>query len=120
VPNERIIIVEDDPVISETMMMILQSVGYSVTTFLDGTMILDNDYTHPDIFIIDKQLQGIDGLDICRHLKSSKETMDIPVILVSASCDLFGSAKKALADDALEKPFKMKELRDIVAKHLNK
>lgn len=115
---KKIIIVEDDPSILDPMSIILKNAGYSVTGLFDGELVLQNDFILPDIFLIDKQLPKVSGLDLCRHLKSQELTKHIPVIIVSASPDIHAEAKEAMADDALEKPFKMKALRDIVAKHL--
>ena len=115
---KRIIIVEDDSSVLDPMTIILRNAGYSVTGFFDGSLILANDYTWPDLFIIDKQLHGVDGLDICRHLKSQEVTKNIPVIMVSANPNIINLAMDAMADDAIEKPFRMKELSDIVARHL--
>ena len=115
---KHIIIVEDDSSVLEPMTIILRNAGYLVTGFFDGSLILANEYTLPDLFIIDKQLHGVDGLDICRHLKSQEVTKNIPVIMVSANPSIIDFARDAMADDAIEKPFRMKELRDIVARHL--
>jgi DNA-binding response OmpR family regulator len=115
---KRIIIVEDDQSILDPMTIILRNAGYGVTIYLDGNLILNNDFIVPDIFIIDKKLPGADGLDICRHLKRQDMTKHIPVIMVSASSDIEVLAREAMADDVLEKPFKMNALRGMVAKHL--
>jgi len=116
---KTIIIIEDDPAIVEPMTIALKNSGYFVITYFSGERILNNDFVPPDIFIIDKQLPMVDGLDICRHLKQNEKTMHIPVIMVSAT-PIKTLAKHAMADDALEKPFTIKQLRDIVAMHLIK
>jgi len=113
-----IIIVEDNPSIMETMTIILKSGGYSVTGFFDASLILANDYVVPDIFIIDKLLHGFDGLELCRHLKKQEATKDIPILMISANPGITDLARNAGADDALEKPFKMVELTDRVARLL--
>ena len=115
---KHIIVVEDDPGILEPMTIMLQKAGYSVTGFFDGSLVLANDFTLPDMFIIDKQLHDEDGLAICRHLKNQEITKAIPVIMVSAYPSIVEFAKEAKADDAIEKPFRIKELREMVAKHL--
>jgi len=117
---KQIILVEDDPGILDPMIIILRNSGYAVTTFLDGVLILNNDFSPPDLFIIDKQLPGVDGLEICKYLKSRKETSSIPVIMVSATPNIHTLGKAAGADDTIEKPFQIHELRDVVAKHLTR
>ena len=67
--------------------------------------------------MIDKQLSGVDGLDICRFLKSQPETKDIPVIIISASPNIKGLSLQAGAHDTLEKPFHLRTLREMVNKY---
>jgi DNA-binding response OmpR family regulator len=115
---KRILIIEDDEDILESLTLMLENAGYLISSFSNGHPILANDYILPDMFIMDKQLPGVDGLDLCRHLKSQDQTKNIPVIMLSASSSITTSAKAAMANDALEKPFKMKEFLDIVAKYI--
>jgi len=115
---KHIIIVEDDLSIADPMMIVFQNAGYRVTTFSDGSAILANGFDLPDLFILDRQLGGVDGSNLCKHLKTQELTKNIPVIMISASSGLAILSKAAMADDSLEKPFSMKELREKVAKHL--
>lgn len=69
----------------------------------------------PDIFVIDRQLQNTDGLDVCRYLKSRK-SVNTPVIIFSASDAIGQMAKDAGADAFLEKPFKIQTLRSMIEK----
>ena len=77
-----------------------------------------NQYNKPDLFLLDRQLSGPDGLEICRFLKSQQSTMDIPVIMNSAIPGITELAKQAGADDAIEKPFLIRELRQMIALHI--
>jgi CheY-like chemotaxis protein len=77
-----------------------------------------NDFELPDLFIIDKQLSGVDGLELCRFLKMQETTRNIPVIIISASPYISTQAINAGADEFVEKPFKIKELLSIVQKHI--
>lgn len=115
---KRIIFVEDDPGIQDSVKMSLERVGYDVEVMIDGNDILENNFTSPDLFILDKQLVGVDGLDICRFLKSMVAVKDVPVIMLSASPSIKRLAAAAGANDALEKPFKMDLLRSMVAKYV--
>ena len=56
---KHIVIVENDSGILEQMMIILKHSGHYVTGIFDGSVILNDDYNLPDIFIVDKHLQGI-------------------------------------------------------------
>jgi DNA-binding response OmpR family regulator len=68
------------------------------------------------LFLLDKQLSGQDGLEVCQFLKSQSDTKDIPVIIISATPGISKMAMDAGADDFLEKPFQMKELLKLVDK----
>ena len=114
--RKRIIVTDDDPAIQDAVRMMLERRGYEVTVFSDGSPLLKGAYSKPHLFILDKQLPGVDGLDICRYLKAQDATKNIPVLILSASPQIGPQAKAACADGFLEKPFKMQELRDIVGR----
>jgi CheY-like chemotaxis protein len=98
--------------------LIFDKSDYNVTVYANGAVVLTDAYILPDIFIIDKQLSGVDGLDICRHLKGDASTRHIPVIILSATPNLEKIAGTAGANAFLEKPFKIKVIRDMVEKYL--
>jgi DNA-binding response OmpR family regulator len=114
---KKIILVEDDESILDIFSIVFEASEYSLTSYGNGYQLLKNDYVLPDLFILDKQLPGVDGLDICRHLKSNQQSKDIPVVMISASPNIFVLAKQAGADDVLVKPFRLAALRAIVDKH---
>jgi DNA-binding response OmpR family regulator len=103
--NRKIIIVEDDAAISDIIRIILTKNGYVVEEYLEGKSVIEYTRSWPDLFLLDKQLTDMDGLDICRHIKQQAETKDIPVIILSATPDLDQLAKEAGADAYIEKPF---------------
>src|SRR5688572_4515393 len=109
-----IVIVDDDQGVQDIFKIIFEKAGFQTIIFSSGESVLKNDYKIPDIFLLDKQLSGTDGLDICKKLKSRKMTRDIPVIIVSATPGLERLAIKAGADDFIEKPFSTYELLDKV------
>lgn len=113
---KKIILADDDPSIQESAKMILERVGYEVTGMLNGDTLFDGDYELPDLYILDKQLSGVDGLDICNFLKHGEKTKNIPVLMLSASPHISRLAHQAGADDFLEKPFKMTALREMVGR----
>lgn len=115
---KKIIVVDDDLGILDCLDIILSRAGYSVAVYADAAPILNGDFGLPDIFILDKQLQDADGLDVCRFLKTQESTSSIPVIMISANLHINPAAKKAGANDFLEKPFRMKELLTMVNKYI--
>lgn len=112
--GKNIIVVDDDPSIQDAVRIMLERKGYGITIFGSGERLLIGEFDHPDLFIVDKQLPGVDGLDVCRFLKSQDATKDIPVLILSASPHAGRLAKAACANEFLEKPFKMQALRDAV------
>lgn len=115
----RIIIADDDQGMRDIFQIILKRAGYLVTLYSEGDILLTNDFELPDLFILDKQLSGLDGLDVCRFLKSQESTKNIPVIIISASPYVAQLATAAGADDFIEKPFKTKELLAMAEKYIN-
>ena len=75
---------------------------------------ISNEIQVPDIYILDKQLSGYSGLDICLFLKSQPVTRHIPVIIISASPTLASDSDAVGADGYLEKPFRLKDILEMV------
>jgi DNA-binding response OmpR family regulator len=117
--KKRVLIVDDDAGIQDILKIIFDRAGYQTTIYASGSLILEDKFDNPDIFIVDKQLSGVDGLDICRHLKRGEHTRNIPIIMVSASPDIDKLSHAAGADAFVEKPFRSRDLLDCVAKHIN-
>ncbi len=110
-----IAIIDDDASIQEVIRIQLEHKGYSVTIHPDGEWLLAGDFELPELFIIDKQLPGVDGLELCRYLKSRDDAREIPVLILSASPQAGASAMAAGAAAFLEKPFRVQDLRDAVS-----
>jgi DNA-binding response OmpR family regulator len=115
---KKIIVVDDDAGIQEAFNLIFSKNLYEITIYPDATPVMNIQPPFPDLFILDKQLTGIDGLDICRLLKKRIDTMHIPVIILSASPHIKRLAKEAGADAVVEKPFGINMLRDAVNGYL--
>lgn len=106
---KRILIADDDPGIVDAVQMILEFHGYEVSFTHNGNDVLSIT-EYPDLLLLDIWMSGCDGRDVCRALKTNKDTMHIPVLMISASKDIRQSALDAGADDFLAKPFDMDEL----------
>jgi CheY-like chemotaxis protein len=116
---KKIIMVDDDADILDVFKIVFERAGYDITIFDKPDALFNNQFDEPDIFIIDKQLSGADGLEVCRFLKRRQPKKDTPVIIFSATPRMSTLAQEAGADDFLEKPFKTKALLDMVQKHLH-
>lgn len=103
-------VVDDDPGILDVFRIILSREGYNVQALPCGEDIYSDRYQPPDLFILDKQLSGINGLDVCRHLKGQEKTKAIPVIMVSANPGIGAQYAEAGAEAYIEKPFELSYL----------
>ena len=111
--KNHILVVDDEKAILEFIQFNLEQSGFQVTTVKTGETALKKARSiEPDLVVLDLMLPGIDGLDVCRILKSDKETEDIFVIMLTAK----GSEEDIVkglelgADDYLTKPFSPKVL----------
>jgi DNA-binding response OmpR family regulator len=112
---KRIVITDEDPGMRQIYTIILQNEGYEVMTVYDTQSILSNAFELPDLFLLDNQRGLIDGLHICRYLKSRDASKNIPVIVVSAAPGIVQLALKAGANGSIEKPFHKKHLLQTIA-----
>lgn len=117
---KRILVADDDPGIQDIFRIILESAGYIVEIISNGEDLFGDNYTVPDLFLLDKRLSGIDGIDICHHLKNQETTAHIPVIMVSANPGIGTLSREAGADDFIEKPFDVPYFLEMIKKYLNK
>jgi DNA-binding response OmpR family regulator len=115
---KKIIFTDDDPTIRDIIELILGD-SYELKMYSSGEPLMTNGFDLPDLFLLDRQLSGVDGLDVCRFLKSQEETKHIPVIIISATSNVVRHALQAGADDVIEKPFLIAELRKMIARHLS-
>jgi DNA-binding response OmpR family regulator len=117
---KKIIIAEDDEDILFILDMILHEAGYSVEVMPEGSAIIERESDWPDLFILDKHMPVIDGLEICKYLKRKEETKDIPIIMISSYHMLKQKAAELGVDDFIEKPFNLKDLLHTVRKCIEK
>ena len=109
----KIIVVEDEPDILELVSYNLKREGFIVASTDDGNSACPLvEKEQPALVILDLMLPGIDGLEICRQLKSSAITKNIPIIMMTAKSEetdiVLGLGLGA--DDYVSKPFRPKEL----------
>lgn len=114
---KKILFADDDPTIRDVISLILED-EYQVTVFTKGEPLLNNEFEVPDLFLLDRQLSGVDGLEICRFLKGQEVTKNIPVIMISATQNIVNLALSAGADSVIEKPFPIRELRQLIARYI--
>ena len=108
--QQTVLVVEDEPVIAESVAQRLRAEGFVVRVVHDGPsgVAAAGEYA-PDLVVLDVMLPGMDGLEVCRRIQA---TRPVPVLMLTARDDeadvLAGLAVGA--DDYLAKPFSMREL----------
>ena len=107
----QILVVDDEASIRELLAFNLKKNGYHVETAADGRDALAK-APKADLVLLDIMLPEIDGLEVCRRLKSSPQTSGIPIIMLTAKAEEIDRVLglEMGADDYVVKPFSMREL----------
>ena len=107
---EKILIVEDELTLQETLAYNLKRQGYLVETANDGQSAIEKTRQHtPDLILLDIMLPGMDGFEVCRILRKD---FVVPILMLTARDDEIDRVVglEVGADDYLTKPFSMREL----------
>ena len=110
--RRRVLLIEDDADIAEAISYPLEKVGLQVRVARTGEEGLEAVRRGVDIVLLDLNLPGMDGLEVCRMIRRQQTTAHVPIIIVSARAD---EVDRVLglemgADDYVVKPFSLKEL----------
>jgi PAS domain S-box-containing protein len=111
--KENILIVDDTPDNLNLLSEILTERGYKVRPAPSGKLALRFiQSTLPDLILLDIKMPEMDGYEVCKQLKASKRTQDIPVIFISALNEVFDKVKAFSlgAADYITKPFEPQEV----------
>ena len=106
--KEKILVIEDEDDIQELIRYNLQKEGYRVICASSGEAALKKMRTEkPDLVLLDLMLPGIDGLAVCKEIKSSPETRALPVVMLTAKGEEVDvvTGLEVGADDYIAKPF---------------
>jgi DNA-binding response OmpR family regulator len=109
--GQRVLVVDDDPTVSDVVRRYLERAGLAVTLAADGPAGLRAYLAErPDLVVLDLMLPGLDGLEVCRRLRSRPD--EVPIVMLTA---LGEEADRVLglqlgADDYVTKPFSPREL----------
>jgi two-component system response regulator RegX3 len=119
-PPERILLVEDEASLAETVRYALEREGFAVDVARDGRLALDRfDECEPDLVILDLMLPAVSGLDVCRRIR---ESSNVPIVMVTAKdseADKVAGLELG-ADDYVTKPFSVRELVSRVRANLRR
>ena len=122
--KSRILLVDDEPDIVETVSFMLQSRNYQVSIAAGGEEGLEKaKQEHPDLLLLDIMMPDIDGYEVCMKLKANENTKDIPIVYVTGlmSKDDEEPLQNILGGRPfLAKPITTDELIDCIEKNLKK
>ena len=120
--SKTILVVDDSPTELKLMMSALDGKGYRIVTAIDGEQALEQAVRQrPNLILLDVILPKRNGFQVCRQLKTSPDTKDIKIILVSSKSqdsDRFWGLKQG-ADEYLTKPWAETDLVASVERNLS-
>lgn len=126
----RILIIDDDPDITEAMTVVLENKGYAVASAADGSAgMVQLQAQRPDVIVLDVMMRtSQEGFELARELKSNAEYKAIPILMLTAVKDKTGLDFKSTAGDEswlpvegfLDKPVKPDVLLEKVASLIEK
>ncbi len=121
--RKRILVVDDDPIIVETIVQALEEdeYDYEVISASDGFEAgLQVNHFRPHLMILDIMMPDIKGYDVCKKIKSDEDTRDTKIIVLSAYLDeeKFKKMKDYGADVCFSKPLPLPQLKEEVARLL--
>ncbi|MGP6175189.1 MtrAB system response regulator MtrA [Corynebacterium sp. A21] len=108
--SAKILVVDDDPAISEMLTIVLEAEGFQAIAVMDGNEAVETALREqPDLILLDLMLPGMNGVDICRIIRQDST---VPIVMLTAKTDTVDVVLglESGADDYITKPFKPKEL----------
>ena len=121
--RSHILVVDDESDIRTLLRMVLERARFNVWEAQDGQEALEQVELIPDIILLNILLPGgLTGLDVCQRLKNSEKYKKILIIMLSGLVSKFDIARglEAGANGYLTKPFEIRELIEVINKHLTK
>lgn len=116
---KKILIVDDDYAILESLQFLLEDAGYEVFAFVDGMFMNNINENHmPDLILLDYWLPKQNGGELTKKLKMESMTKKIPIIIISASYNIRELVINAGADDFVSKPYDIDTLLALMKKYL--
>jgi DNA-binding response OmpR family regulator len=119
---KKILVVDDEVYMVELLRVTLEDAGFQIVAAYDGPSALTAAGAHkPDLISLDVNMPGMNGIEVCRKLKSAPATSKIPVIILSAftqESDI-AKGKAAGADAYMIKPFNIDEYANQIKKMLS-
>jgi DNA-binding response OmpR family regulator len=116
----KILVVDDDLDILSLVQVMLSMNNFKVEAISRWEDISNRmEDFKPDLVLLDVSLAGADGRDICKNMRTTKETADIPVILFSANAEMGNYIKECRAQAFIPKPFELSNLINTIRTYVN-
>lgn len=112
-----VLIVEDNPRTAKAISDMIELIGWEVAiTHSPRAAVQQIQMRTPTLILLDFNIPGVDGLEVCRFIRRDPTASDVPVVFVSAESDpsIIAEAKKVGANDWLVKPVSIEILEDIL------
>jgi DNA-binding NtrC family response regulator len=117
----KILVVDDEPIVCERLKPALEKVGFEVETYTDSQNAIDRLAEERfDVVVTDIKMKGPDGLDILHFIKQQSPATQVVIITGFATVDSATEAMKSGAADFIAKPFKIRQLRDLILRIVDK
>jgi len=117
----KILVVDDEPIVFERLKPALEKVGFYVETHTDSQNAIDRLAEEKfDVVVTDIKMKGPDGLDILHFVKQQSPSTQVVIITGFATVDSAREAMKSGAADFIAKPFKIRQLRDLILRIVEK
>lgn len=117
-----ILVVDDSKALLELISEMLKSDGYKAITAKNGSEAISFlESNRPDLILLDRNMPDMDGIEVCKQIKSRKQVSKIPIIFLTATKDVFAIVEgfKLGAVDYITKPFQKEELLARANSHIN-
>jgi CheY-like chemotaxis protein len=116
--RRKVLVVDDCPTIRKLVTLTLEARGYQVRAAGDGYEAVDmlRDHGVPDLVLLDIDMPGMDGYQLCKLLRQNPDTTRLPILMLSGKDGFFGKVRSQMAGftECLFKPFESQELVRIV------
>jgi DNA-binding NtrC family response regulator len=115
----KVLILDDEPIVGDRLKPALEKAGYDVETQTDSQAAIDRlAHTRYDVLITDLKMSGPSGLDVLRFVKEHTPSTRVIVITGYATAEQARESMKGGAVDFIAKPFRISQLRELIARTL--
>ncbi len=112
--KKRILIADDEPDTLFFLSHILSKKGFEIIGCKNGLEASEKITEHPDLALLDINMPGKKGSEVCMEIRNNNTTSNIPIILISGNADILEECQRCNANNFLQKPITINKLLNIV------